>query len=71
MYVFYVSGGSGEGHIPTILRPLLGPLKETLDFGDSEGSIYRISRVLETLRGSFVRILRVREARGRDRFLPS
>ena len=51
---FTCSGGTGEGQVPTILRARVGPLKETLESGDSEGSIYRILRVLEALRGSFV-----------------
>ena len=71
-------GTAGKGHIPTILRAQVGPHK---DSGDSGGSMsgarkvevwkfYRILRVLEALRGSCARILRVREAPGRDTFLP-
>ena len=56
LYVFACPGSSGEGQILTALRYRVGPLKETLDSGDSEGSIYRILCVLEALRGSFVRI---------------
>ena len=39
----------------------MGPLKQAFDSRDSEGSIYRILRVFEAPRGSFVRILRARE----------